>query len=55
MRADQVRVVDIAVIEIAVGLHLRLHRLHDLAFAEDLVVDLDAGDFFKGLCKTSDS
>ena len=49
MRADQVGVVDVAVIEIAVGLHLRLNRLDDFAFAEDLVVDLDAGDFLEGL------
>ena len=47
--ADQVAVVDVAVIEVAVGLHLGLHRLHHLALAEDLVVDLDAGDFLEGL------
>jgi hypothetical protein len=33
----------------SVGLHLRLHRLHDLAFAEQLVIDLDAGDFLERL------
>jgi len=44
MRADQVGVVDVGVIQIAVGLHLRLHRLHHLALAQQLVVDLDAGD-----------
>ena len=49
MRADQVGVVDIAVIEVAVRLHLRLNRLDDLAFAEDLVVHLDAGDLLEGL------
>ena len=43
------RVVDVGVVEIAVGLHLRLDRLDDFAFAEDLVVDLDAGDFLEGL------
>jgi hypothetical protein len=31
VRADQVRVVDVGVVlQISVGLHLRLHRLHDL-------------------------
>ena len=49
MRADQVGVVDIGVVEIAVRLHLRLNRLDDLAFAEDLVVDLDPGDLLEGL------
>ena len=48
MRPDQIGVVDVGVIEIAVRLHLRLHRLHDLAFAEDLVVHLDAGDLLEG-------
>ena len=44
MRADQVGVVDIGVVQVAVRLHLRLHSLDDLALAEDLVVHLDAGD-----------
>ena len=47
--ADQVAVVDVAVIEVAVGLHLGLDRLHHLALAEDLVVDLDAGDLLERL------
>mmetsp|Transcript_22310 Transcript_22310/g.35555 ORF Transcript_22310/g.35555 Transcript_22310/m.35555 type:complete len:444 (+) Transcript_22310:619-1950(+) len=46
---DQVGVVDVAVIEVPLGLHLCLYSLHHFALAEDLVVDLDAGDFFKGL------
>ena len=49
MGADQVRIVDIGVIEIALGLHLGLHRLHDLALAEQLVVDLDTGNFLESL------
>ena len=49
MRADQVAVVDVGVIEVAVGLHLRLNRLHHFALAEHLVVDLDAGDFLERL------
>jgi hypothetical protein len=55
MGADQVGVVDIGVVQIALGLHLRLHRLHHLAFAKELVVDLDAGDLFKGLGQVLDS
>ncbi len=51
MRADQVRVVDIGVIQIALGLHLRLHRLHHLALTQQLVVDLDAGDLLECLGK----
>ena len=49
VRADQVGIVDIAVVQVAVGLHLRLDGLHHFALAEDLVVDLDAGDFLEGL------
>jgi hypothetical protein len=55
VRADQVGIVDIGVIEVAAGLHLGLHRLHHFALAEDLVVDLDAGDFLKGLGQDFDS
>jgi hypothetical protein len=47
--ADQVGIVDIGVVEVAVGLHLRLHGLHHLALAEELVVDLDAGDLLERL------
>ncbi len=49
MRADQVGVVDVGIVQVALGLHLRLHRLHDLALAEQLVIDLDAGDFLERL------
>ena len=49
MRADQVAVVDIAVIQVPAGLQLGLNRLNHFAFAEDLVVDLDAGDFLERL------
>ena len=45
--ADQIAVIDIGVVQIALGLHLRLYSLNDLALAEQLVIDLDAGDFFK--------
>ena len=31
------------------GLHLRLDGLHDLAFAQNLVIDLDTGDFLERL------
>ena len=47
MGADQVRVVDITVIQVPVGLHLGLNRLHNFAFAQNLVIYLDAGDFLK--------
>ncbi len=55
MRADEVRVVDIAIIQVAVGLHLGLDRLDDFPFAEDLVIDLDAGISSKALVRTLDS
>mmetsp|Transcript_7763 Transcript_7763/g.11379 ORF Transcript_7763/g.11379 Transcript_7763/m.11379 type:complete len:387 (-) Transcript_7763:31-1191(-) len=46
--ADQIRVIDIGIIKIALRLHLGLNRLYHFALAEDLVVHLDTGDFFKG-------
>ena len=49
MRADQVRVVDVGVVDVAICLHLRLNRLHDLAFTEILMVHLDTGDLLEGL------
>ena len=49
MSADEIGIVDIGVVEIAVRLHLGLHRLHDLAFAEELMIDLDAGDILENL------
>jgi hypothetical protein len=49
VRADQIGIVDVNVVEIAVGLHLRLHSLHHFALAKDLVVDLDAGNFLERL------
>ena len=51
MGADQVGVIDIGVVQIALGLHLRLHGLDHLALAQELVVDLDAGDLFERLGK----
>ena len=45
--SDQITVVDIGVIQVAPGLHLRLHGLYDFALAQYLVVDLDSGDLFK--------
>jgi len=55
MRADEVRVVDVAVIEVAAGLHLGLDRLHDFTLAQKLVVDLDAVISSNALVRTSDS
>jgi hypothetical protein len=49
VRTDQIGVVDVAVLQVAVRLHLRLNRLNDLAFAEILVGYLDPGDFEEGL------
>ena len=49
VRPDQIRVVDVGVVQVAVGLHLRLHRLHDLPLAEHLVIHLDAGDLLERL------
>ena len=49
MGADQVGVVDVGVIEIAVGLHLGLDRLDDLTLAQKLMIDLDAGNLLERL------
>ena len=51
MGADQVGVVDIAVIQVPLRLHLGLHRLDNLSFTQKLVVDLDAGDVLERLCQ----
>ena len=48
VRADEVRIVDVGVVEVTTGLHLGLDRLDDLAFAEELVIHLDAGDLLEG-------
>ena len=42
--ADQVGVVDIGVIDVLARLHLGLQLLDDVAFADQVVRDLDAGD-----------
>ncbi len=47
--ADQVGVVDVGVVEVAVRLHLGLDRLDDFTFAQKLVIDLDAGDLLERL------
>jgi hypothetical protein len=49
VRADQVGVVDIGVIDVFAGLHLRLQLLDHVAFADQVVGDLDAGDLGEGL------
>ena len=49
MRSDQITVVDIAVIQIPTRLHLGLNGLHNFTFTQDLVVDLDTGDFLERL------
>ena len=49
MRTDQIAIVDVPVIEVALCLHLGLHGLHDFPFAEKLVIDLDTGDLLERL------
>jgi len=49
MRSNQVRVVDVGIIQIAVGLHLSLHGLDDFALTQQLMVHFDAGNFLKRL------
>ena len=49
MRADQIGVIHVSVVQIALGLHLRLYRLHHVALAEQLVVHLNTGDLLKSL------
>ena len=44
MGADQVRVVDIGVVDVLARLHLRLQLLDHVAFADQIMGDLDAGD-----------
>ena len=48
MGADQVRIVDPAVIEVLAGLHLCLDFFDNVAFLDDVVGDLDAGDGGEG-------
>ena len=48
VRADQVRVVDIGVVDVLAGLHLGLQLFDDVAFADQVVRDLDAGDGGEG-------
>ncbi len=49
MRADEIGVVDPAVVDIAAGLHLGLDLLDDVAFLDDVVLHPDTGDLGKGL------
>ena len=49
VRADQIGVVDPAVIDVLAGLHLGLQLLDHVAFLDQVVLDLDAGDFGEGL------
>ena len=47
--ADEVGVVDPAVIDVLAGLHLGLDLLDDVTFLDDVVLDLDAGDLLERL------
>jgi hypothetical protein len=49
VRADQVGIVDPAVVDVLAGLHLRLELLDDVAFLDQVVRQLDAGDLAEGL------
>ncbi|MCY1441210.1 hypothetical protein D9M71_575150 [compost metagenome] len=49
VRTDQVRVVDPAVIDVLVRLHLGLQLFHHIAFLQQVVGELDPGDLGKGL------
>jgi hypothetical protein len=53
--ADQVGIVDIGVVDVLAGLHLRLQLLDDVAFADQVMRDLDAGDGVKAGASTFDS
>jgi hypothetical protein len=55
MGADQVAVVDIAVIDVLAGLHLGLQLFDDVAFADQVMRDLDAGDRGERRASTLDS
>lgn len=47
----QISLVDVAVAEMWLGLHWRLHVLNQFAFIKDSTTHLDDGDFFEGLCE----
>ena len=49
VRADQVGVGDPAVVDRLARLHRGLQLLDDVAFLDDVVLDLDAGDLLEGL------
>ncbi|MCY1446638.1 hypothetical protein D9M71_632210 [compost metagenome] len=49
VRTDQVRVVDPAVIDVLVRLHLGLQLFHHVAFLQQVVGQLDPGDLGEGL------
>ncbi|MNE31399.1 hypothetical protein D3C80_1249650 [compost metagenome] len=49
VRTDQVRVIDPAVIDVLVRLHLGLQLLHHIAFLQQVMGQLDPGDFAEGL------
>jgi hypothetical protein len=49
VRADQVGVADPAVVDRLAGLHRGLQLLDHVAFLDQVVLDLDAGDFLEGL------
>lgn len=44
MGANQVAIVDVGVIDVFARLHLSLQLFHDIAFADQVMGDLDAGD-----------
>ncbi len=56
VRADQIGIIDPAVIHVLAGLHLGLQLFNHVAFLDDVVLKLDAGDFsVNALARVPDS
>ena len=48
VRADEIRVVDVGIVDVLARLHLTLQAINNVAFADQVVGDLDAGDRSEG-------
>jgi len=53
MRTDQVGVVDVGIIDVFAGLHLRLQLFNNVAFTDQIMRNADASNGFKHWCKNS--
>ena len=49
MGSNQIRIVHIPIIKVALRLHLRLHRLHHFTLAQNLVIHLNSSNLFERL------